>query len=62
MAQALAKSKRAAEAFDKLSPSCRREYADYIAEAKRPDTKQRRLKKILPMIRGGAKLNDKYRS
>ncbi len=59
--QALAQNKRARSRFDKMSKSCRREYAEYIAEAKRDDTKQRRLQKILPMIAGGGGLNDRYR-
>jgi uncharacterized protein YdeI (YjbR/CyaY-like superfamily) len=58
---ALSRNKRAASAFDKLTPGCRREYADYIAEAKRSDTKVRRIKKIMPMIATGAGLNDKYK-
>ncbi len=58
---ALAKNRKAGAKFDKMSKSCRREYAEYIAEAKRDDTKQRRLKKILPMIASGGGLNDKYR-
>lgn len=58
---ALAKNKRAAAAFEKLTPGLRREYADYIADAKRDDTKERRLKKIMPMIAKGAGLNDKYK-
>lgn len=47
--------------FGALKPGLRREYADYIAEAKRPETKQRRIEKILPMIKSGVGLNDKYR-
>ena len=58
---ALAKNSRDKAAFDKLRPGQQREYAAYIADAKRPDTKQRRLEKILPMIRAGAGLNDRYR-
>ncbi|WDI32037.1 YdeI/OmpD-associated family protein [Hyphococcus flavus] len=58
---ALSKNKRAATAFEKLTPGLKREYADYIAEAKRADTKERRIKKIMPMIAKGAGLNDKYR-
>ncbi len=58
---ALAKSKTNRAAFDKLRPGQQREYANYIAEAKRADTKQRRIEKILPMIRAGAGLNDRYR-
>ena len=38
-----------------------REYADYVAAAKRDETKQRRIDKILPMIAKGVGLNDKYR-
>lgn len=58
---ALAKNKKTADAFKKLTPGLRREYADYIAEAKRDDTKARRVEKILPMIAAGKGLNDKYR-
>lgn len=48
-------------AFSTLSPSLQREYADYIHEAKRETTKQRRLQKIIPLIRNGKGLNDQYR-
>ena len=58
---ALAKNARDKAAFDKLRPGQQREYAKYIADAKRSDTKHRRLEKILPMIRAGAGLNDRYR-
>lgn len=59
--QALTKDKQAKASFDKMSKSRRREYAEYVTEAKREDTKARRLKKILPMIRAAQGLNDKYR-
>lgn len=58
----LARSAAARDAFAKLTPGRQREYADYIADAKKADTKTRRLKKILPMIVAGKGLNDKYRS
>ena len=58
---ALVKNKACRTAFDKLRPGQQREYANYVAEAKRADTKQRRIEKILPMIRAGAGLNDRYR-
>lgn len=48
--------------FKQLSPSHQREYCDYITEAKRDDTKQRRLEKIIPMIINGKGLNDKYKN
>lgn len=46
--------------FYKLTPGRQREYAQYISEAKQEATKQRRLDKIIPMIKKGAGLNDKY--
>ena len=58
---ALANSKKAKANFDKMSLSCRREYADYINDAKREETKVRRLAKIIPMIEENAGLSDKYR-
>lgn len=50
------------EAFDELTPGKQKEYAEYIAEAKREDTKLNRLEKIKPMIRQRIGLNDKYKS
>ena len=44
-----------------LSPGKRREYAEYIAEARREDTRNKRLEKIMPMILAGQGLNDRYR-
>ena len=58
---ALAKKKRTAAAYEKLTKGRQREYADYIAGAKRADTKAKRLAKVLPMIAAGKGLNDKYR-
>lgn len=49
------------EAFDELHLSKRRDYAEYISEAKRAETKQKRLEKIKPMILEGIGLNDKYK-
>mgnify|MGYP000159147618 CR=1 FL=1 len=59
--EALASDGLLSEVFDSMSLSCKREYAEYIAEAKRPETKQKRLKKIIPMIREKVGLNDKYK-
>jgi uncharacterized protein YdeI (YjbR/CyaY-like superfamily) len=53
--------KSAAKAFNELSLSCRREYADYVSDAKQEATRRRRVEKILPMIRTKMGLNDKYR-
>lgn len=48
-------------AFDSLSLSKQREFAEYISEAKRSETKQKRLEKITPLILNGIGLHDKYR-
>jgi uncharacterized protein YdeI (YjbR/CyaY-like superfamily) len=52
----------AKSAFEALTKSKKREYADHIAEAKRDETKVKRLKKIIPMIADGKGLHDKYRN
>lgn len=57
----LASNAQLSEAYDGLSLSYKREYAEYIAEAKRPETKEKRLHKITPMILDKKGLNDKYR-
>lgn len=59
---ALAKDKKAQAAFSNMTKGKQREYADYIADAKREATKETRLKKILPMITAGGGLNDKYKN
>ena len=58
---ALAKNEQAAAAFKAMTKGKQREYADYIAEAKREETKHKRLEKVLPMIAAGKGLNDQYR-
>ena len=46
--------------FKKLSKSKQREYAEYISEAKREETKRNRLEKIIPMINAEMGMNDRY--
>lgn len=58
---ALDKNSKAKETFNKLSPYNKKEYADYITNAKQDKTKLSRLEKILPMIIEGKALNDKYK-
>ena len=58
---ALVNNPQAKACFDELTKGKQREYAEYIAEAKREDTKQKRLEKVLPMILVKRGLNDKYR-
>jgi len=45
-------------AFNALSKSVRRDFAEYITEAKRQETKERRLQKIIPIILAGKSLHD----
>jgi hypothetical protein len=45
-------------AFEKLSFTHRREYARWIAEAKREETRERRLGKAVEMLRAGVKTPD----
>ena len=57
----IGKTKIAQKKFAELTPGKQREYAEYISSAKREETKQKRLDKILPMIKSGKGLHDKYR-
>ncbi len=61
LARVLEENPKVKTAFINLKPGLQREYADYIIEAKRAPTKQRRIEKMLPMILAGKGLNDKYR-
>lgn len=60
--QALSSDSKLKEKFEAFSLSHKREYADYISEAKRETTKEKRLQKIIPMILGNTGLHDKYRN
>jgi len=59
--KAFAKNARAKNGFAALRPGLQREYTDHVASAKREETKQKRIEKILPMIAAGKGLHDKYR-
>lgn len=47
--------------FYAFSPGCQREFAGYISEAKRTETRENRIQKIIPMILEKRGLNDKYK-
>ncbi len=49
------------KAWNSLSLSCKREYSQYVAEAKKVETQINRIEKIIPIIMEGKGLNDKYR-
>ncbi len=57
---ALAKSARARAAFAAMSPSHRREYVEWLAEAKQAGTRARRLATALEWIAQGQSRNWKY--
>lgn len=60
LAAALAKNETAATVFHKLSPSHRREYTEWITEAKREETRQQRIAKTLEWLSEGKTRNWKY--
>lgn len=49
----LAKNEKARKTFENFSYTNRREYVDWIAEAKRDETRQRRLKTAIEWLRQG---------
>ncbi|MFL5481064.1 MAG: YdeI/OmpD-associated family protein [Gemmatimonadaceae bacterium] len=58
--QALKSNKKAASAFERFPPSHKREYAQWIAEAKGEDTRARRVKTAIEWIAEGKGRNWKY--
>lgn len=50
------------EKYESLTLGKKRDYADHISDAKRDATKQSRLEKIIPMIKSGIGLYDKYKN
>ncbi|MBO9714452.1 YdeI/OmpD-associated family protein [Sphingomonas sp.] len=62
LAEALAADDAAAETFRNFPPSCRREYCEWIAEAKRPETRAKRVAEAVGWMREGKRRNWKYES
>lgn len=58
--RALGKSKKAQAAFEAFTPGQRREYAAWIAEAKRQETRDARVAQAVEWIAQGKKRNWKY--
>ncbi|MFL5827720.1 MAG: YdeI/OmpD-associated family protein [Thermoleophilaceae bacterium] len=58
LAEALALADDAREAFSRLSFTHRREYARWIAEAKKDETRERRVTKAVELLREGVKTPD----
>jgi uncharacterized protein YdeI (YjbR/CyaY-like superfamily) len=57
---ALRRDRKATAAYAALSPSCQREYVEWIAGAKRPETRERRIAQALEWISEGKQRNWKY--
>jgi hypothetical protein len=57
---ALKKNKKALTAFGNFSISCKREYVEWITEAKREETRARRLKTAIQCLAEGKPRNWKY--
>lgn len=60
LAAALKKNKAAAKVFAEFSVSAQREYSDWITEAKRPETKAKRVAEAIAWIAEGKQRNWKY--
>lgn len=60
--RALAASRKARAMFDAFAPSCQREYLEWIAEAKKDDTRARRIEQAIEWLAAGKKRNWKYES
>ncbi|MCP5477475.1 MAG: YdeI/OmpD-associated family protein [Rhodanobacteraceae bacterium] len=58
--KALNANGKAAKAFDAFAPSHQREYVDWITEAKREETRQRRLAQAIEWLAEGKRRNWKY--
>jgi uncharacterized protein YdeI (YjbR/CyaY-like superfamily) len=62
LAAALKKNKVAAKKFEKMTPGCRREYCQWIVEAKQDATRERRAAQAVDWIAEGKNRNWKYES
>jgi uncharacterized protein YdeI (YjbR/CyaY-like superfamily) len=51
---------KAAATFDAFPPSCRREYVEWVTEAKRPETRAKRLAQTVEWLAEGKRRNWKY--
>ncbi|HET6143323.1 MAG TPA: YdeI/OmpD-associated family protein [Candidatus Acidoferrales bacterium] len=59
---ALKKNKKATSVFGAFSPSAKREYIEWIAEAKRPETRDKRIATAIDWISEGKQRNWKYQN
>jgi uncharacterized protein YdeI (YjbR/CyaY-like superfamily) len=62
LADALKRSKKATTAWAAFSPSARREYIEWITDAKRPETREQRLLTTLEWVAEGKSRHWKYQN
>jgi uncharacterized protein YdeI (YjbR/CyaY-like superfamily) len=60
--RALKANKKAFAAFAAFSPSCKKEYLDWIADAKRAETRDKRIATAIEWISDGKQRNWKYQN
>lgn len=58
--KAMNQNPKARSAFAAFSPRCKREYIEWIAEAKRPETRDKRIAEAIEWIAEGKERNWKY--
>jgi uncharacterized protein YdeI (YjbR/CyaY-like superfamily) len=61
-AKALKANKKAQATFAAFSPSCKKEYVEWIADAKRPETRDKRIATAVEWISEGKQRNWKYQN
>ena len=59
---ALSANPAAQSTYDGFPPSCRREYLEWVVEAKRPETRQKRITQAVEMMAEGKRRHWKYES
>jgi uncharacterized protein YdeI (YjbR/CyaY-like superfamily) len=60
--RALKANKKASTAFAAFSPSCKREYIEWVADAKRAETRDKRIATAIDWISEGKQRNWKYQN
>ena len=60
LAAALKKNRKAQATFDAFSPSCKREYVEWITEAKQEATRQKRIAQAIEWLAEGKSRHWKY--
>ena len=59
---ALKANQQAATVFQNFAPSCQREYTEWIADAKRPETRDKRITQAIEWLAQGKQRNWKYQT